>query len=370
MSGHIFLPSGEKVYSESIRTNIDIGILMQDLLDDENSNKYKISVINAVASLGCKAYVAIGVLRKIIQKNSGLLSKAAEEAISKISSPKIEQGKVAKSIHDGSRSDTSDYWVKNNGNNTHTHVAKKKIEYSEVKISCLETSLGSEELNRYCQCSYCDKITFLKSNFQYKWSNSLMKPFYCNFCFRNRFYDGEVSKNILALTFKGIIGYYFYSYFVAPKSSAAMYTNELKDMVGAHVIMGMRNPVFNYDYETLSWYIDFSRVSNRTSKQQSFMPVTYILETIVEIVSVFSLYENAKGCSVRKFLKKIYEEVIQFSKKRERTEKVFTPMLTDCGLTTKYENVGKIRESSIKSFSYNDLIEASYQNRNSKRWTL
>ncbi len=126
------------------------------------------------------------------------------------------------------------------------------------------------------------------------------------------------------LSFRGIIAYYYYSFHVHKTS---LLFSEIESIVNLHAKVGKRNPLFIYDPESFIWFVDFSRIG------KDLIPVTYVLETIVEILYSLNLYENVKCISPLKIYNKFKDAILEFDKTRTRPQQtILIPTFFNCGI--------------------------------------
>jgi hypothetical protein len=177
------------------------------------------------------------------------------------------------------------------------------------------------------KCNFCDKQTPQSAMTNLACQLSGPGQFYCPFCLRHRLNEKN-TQHVLILTFRGVIGYYFYAFYHhLPKP--LMYVNEIMDYVNLHVEMGTQNPVFLYDPETFLWFIDFSRVGSGKRK----VHIQDILKTITEIIFAFNLHECVKDIKISKFYHRYEEAVFKFYHQRHRPVglRILAPTLAKTG---------------------------------------
>lgn len=192
-----------------------------------------------------------------------------------------------------------------------------------VKVS-MET-VESNDVFHYvaARCNFCQKESGMNEA-TYK---NIVKlghgHYYCSFCLRNRF-NHKKKGHILLLDFRGIIGFYLnYLY-----EEGGIWYSQILDYVRKHAIIGLQNPVFAYDHESMLWFIDFSRVGEGSHK----VPLEAVHHTIRNILDGFELPKNVKNCSVEKMVDKYKEAVDEYYKTRKRPEgrRVLSPTLKNC----------------------------------------
>jgi hypothetical protein len=180
-----------------------------------------------------------------------------------------------------------------------------------------------------CRCNFCGKETRITTKVS-QFAQLLSGPdrFYCTHCLRNR-YNTKNGRNVLILTFRGIIGYYHHMFFAHQARQPLMYISEIQDHIGLHAQVGLSNPAFNYDPESYLWFVDFGRVGRGRSK----VPVEAVLRTIQEQILAFNLYEVVKDIRPQKLFRRYEEAVLQFYHQRFRPDgnRILAPTLQKTG---------------------------------------
>jgi len=191
-------------------------------------------------------------------------------------------------------------------------------------------------------CRFCSKK--IKSTSKYNNINKVLvrsNSYYCPFCIRNQFYTKR-KKHILQLSFRGIIGYLYWKYYRAKDKK--LYLNEIKDMISDHEKVGLQNPAFNYDPDTLIWFVDFSLVG--PNKRQ--LDIEEINRTIVNILACFNLSEIITIPMNHKLFEKYKEAIDLFYQKRQRPEnkRLLVPTFAGCGgvMATQFDYENKCRK--------------------------
>lgn len=180
----------------------------------------------------------------------------------------------------------------------------------------------------FTRCNFCCKET-PRTDVVSRYQDRLSGPgrFYCPFCLRHGF-NHRSGRDVMALTFRGIIGYYYYAFYQMSRQ-VWMYASEIQDYVTAHERAGRNNPLFCYDPDSYLWFVDFRRVgaSKRT------LPVSEVLKTVGEIILAFDLYENVTDIRVNAVYQKYAEAIMKFYQLRSRPPgaKVLSPTLYKTG---------------------------------------
>lgn len=163
----------------------------------------------------------------------------------------------------------------------------------------------------HCKCDFCKKRSEFDS-FSFEICERMSgEGFYCPFCLRHG-YDKKSNRHVLVLSFRAISGYLFYNFH---KSKKEMWISELRDQLNKHEIVGMSNPAFNYDPESLSWFVDFSKVGKGKK-----VKLSEVLYTVDLIISCFDLEKRISANSVQTLKNKFKDAIEKFHSKRYRPE--------------------------------------------------
>lgn len=180
----------------------------------------------------------------------------------------------------------------------------------------------------FCTCHFCGKESDVRGS-AHRHAVKLSGPdkYYCTFCLRHG-YNGRNGRNVLVLTYRAVVGYYYYSMYALSKG-VFMYLTQLRELVEEHRAVGETNPLFCYDPETMCWFVDFSLVGDTRRK----MPVSSVLDTLQEILLVFNLKECVADISPAKLFEKYREAVVKFHQGRSRPpgQKILAPTLYKTG---------------------------------------
>ncbi len=210
-----------------------------------------------------------------------------------------------------------------------------------VEITQISTPANGELSDLiHCECKFCRKIIGLYPNFRKICERLSGNDFYCSFCLRHNF-NGKLNKNILILSFRGIIGYYYYDKYLHCQNRQII--SEIEGYVESHVKTGLQNPLFSYDPETMLWFVDFNRVG-RSSKK---IKICEVMKTIANILVCFNLPINIPGIKTQKLYQKYKTAIVKFYSNRFRPANRLhlIPTLNGCGiLETKKYNVDETRD--------------------------
>ena len=219
---------------------------------------------------------------------------------------------------------------------------EKQPVIQNVEINQISTS-DTGELSDYihCECKFCRKIVGLYPSFRKMCERLSGGEFYCSFCLRNSF-NGKLNRNVLILSFRGIIGYYYYEKYINC-NNRQMCISEIEGYIESHVKTGLQNPLFSYDPETMLWFIDFNHVG-RSSKK---IKINEIMKTIANILVCFNLQINMPALKTQKLYQKYKMAIMKFYSNRFRpiNRPHLIPTLSGCGIAeTKKYNVDDTRD--------------------------
>ena len=367
--GYIVLPNGYNQYVNELEGSVNLTELVKDMMEPDYTDSYRVAVIGVISKLGKHATSAINELKNVVSTDlRSLVRKAAESAISKISNSKLaDDSSVWNNANNKNRVfDNHGTRHSNTGTSAPSINRPRSVEVTKITINPVSDGIDdlAEGSKSYCRCNFCEKLSIVTpylTQFINKLSNGV---FYCPYCLRNDQWN-RCNRNIMVLTFRGIIGYYYYAYHVAPKT-AAISINELAEHIDLHIRVGLQNPLFRYDPDTYCWFVDFGKVGNKGRR----MDVSAVTDTIMEILASFQLYENVRDCSPRKLYQKYVEAVTMFHAKRERKngEKVFAPSLFGCDIPNHCPaGLRAIPVDLLQGFLPYHMQEISYQNRDKRR---
>lgn len=217
----------------------------------------------------------------------------------------------------------------------------EKLSICQIHLKPLKNPYSGELSNKiYRKCCFCGKNCQNSGN-QFHLANKLSgnENFYCLFCLRHSF--NKENKDILILSFKSVITYFYLQKYISPKSDK-LWISEIEDYIDSHKKTGLLNPLFLYDEESMFWFIDFSKVGDGEKQ----LPLTEILKTIINILACFNLFKTAENISMSNFYEKFRIAVDSFFNQRYIPEnsRTFIPTLVDVGA-----------ESKIRNFVFSDL---------------
>lgn len=190
----------------------------------------------------------------------------------------------------------------------------------------LKDSLSKES---YCECYFCGKIIHLTGEFVDLLERLTGIYYHCPFCVRHGFHQKR-SKDVLIMSFRGIIGYYYYGVFLK-EYSPAIYLSDIHSMIRSHQAAGSINPVFMYDPDTFLWFVDFSKVGKGKKK----IGIEHVLKTVINILACFNLGKIVVGFKTSTLYQKYEEAILKWYELRQRPKGVYflSPSLIGCSAT-------------------------------------
>jgi len=212
-----------------------------------------------------------------------------------------------------------------------TVVPKKEFSFNCVKLvekpSRLDGELGD---NITYECSFCGKSVTIHHDMRRACERmSGTQHFYCPFCIRHGLHTRN-SRNFLALSFKGITNYCFDKY--QNWGQKTEYFDAIWESIDTHIRVGLQNPAFIYDRDTMMWYIDFSKVGKGKKK----VKIKDVLKTVINMLLCFNLDEHVITVRMSKLYQKYEEAIYKFYRNRYRPldKPKLIPTMTGCGAVT------------------------------------
>ena len=204
----------------------------------------------------------------------------------------------------------------------------------------------------YYECGFCGKREGLYEHARKMCEKLSGNDYYCTFCLSKGFHTKN-NRNILIMSFRAIIGYYYYGLYVNPTNpDNILYLSQIEDYVDAHIEAGLQNPIFSYDHQTFLWFIDFSRVGRDRKK----VKYEEILKTVANILVCFNLYHHIQRIKVATLYEKYEESVRKFQETRYRPEgkPYLIPTLQSC---TDFINISKaFTIEDTRSFTLDRMV--------------
>ncbi|RDJ35519.1 MAG: hypothetical protein DWQ19_11930 [Crenarchaeota archaeon] len=200
------------------------------------------------------------------------------------------------------------------------------MQAQEVELKPIQEELNGELSEIiYYECQFCQKNVGLRSHQRKICERLSGQQFYCNYCLQNNL-NTKNNRHILIMSFKPILGFYFYSMYIDKKK---LYLSQIMDYLKMHEFAGLQNPLFRYDPDSLLWFVDFSKVGRGKRK----LPISEVLKTVVNILACFELPRNINNFSTSRIYDKYNEAIMKFHSNRYRplNRKILIPTLNTCG---------------------------------------
>jgi hypothetical protein len=187
---------------------------------------------------------------------------------------------------------------------------------SKVKLEPIEQSHIKELAESFfIKCCFCEKR--FKNNhdtaeFLIRLSGD--QGFFCPFCIRNGF-NTKNSRNILILSFRSLVGYCYLER--GQVKDEKIISNQITKLVEKHKKIGLMNPIFYYDSETMLWFINFEKVGNTRKK----VSIEEINQTIQKILECFLQQDSLSEVDIESVYQKYKKAIEIFYSKRRRPNK-------------------------------------------------
>jgi hypothetical protein len=226
----------------------------------------------------------------------------------------------------------------------------EKVSACKVQIKPIVSPTSGELSDKVLRkCNFCKKECECFAS-QSQIIDRLCGPknFYCSFCLRHGF-NNKGNRNVFILSFRSIFSYFYLQNYCSSILIKKIWISEIEDYIESHKIVGLINPLFFYDDETMLWFIDFSKVGNSKKK----IPLDEILKTIINILVCFNFRENAIGMNLSDLYLKYKKGVEEFYQKRHipKDDRMLIPNLENTGAAhLKSHNAEK-----TKNFIFRDL---------------
>jgi hypothetical protein len=222
----------------------------------------------------------------------------------------------------------------------------------DVTLEPIKESLNGElSKDFYYECAFCQKTVKPVSGFHTIYETLTGDYFHCPFCIRHGYHTRN-NKHILIMSFRAVIGYYYYAHYLSSYDTKIWLT-EIKEIIESHIQTGLLNPLFTYDPESLLWFVDFSKVGRGKKK----IPISDILKTISNILVCFNLCKYEPNCKPQALYQKYEEAILKWYQNRTRPEgkRFLIPTLIGCGIySSTHANSFSVEDT--KNFVLRDLL--------------
>ena len=186
-----------------------------------------------------------------------------------------------------------------------------EIEIFNVDINEIsQTSKENFGESTYRNCYFCEKPFQIDSKDIFSIQNLSKNKVFCTFCLRHNF-NYRNNCNVLILSYRGIIGYYYLELY---KKRKEIWLNQLKEMIDLHMSVGINNSSFSYDSSTYLWFLDF----NKIGKAQKKIDIDHVLATNKKIIQCFNLPKLTTTFSEPDMCDKFEKSIKIFYQQRKR----------------------------------------------------
>lgn len=206
----------------------------------------------------------------------------------------------------------------------------EKLSVCQVKLKPIPASPNGELSDKvYRKCCFCEKNCETSSS--HPLIDKLSGPgnYFCAFCLRHNLHTAA-NRDVLILSFRSIIGYFYFQNYVNTTSGRKLWLAEIEDYIESHVEAGLVNPLFLYDPETMLWFVNFAKIG--TSKKKA--PLDEVHKTILSILTCFNLNDTVPGISMSSLYVKYKDAIDNFYRKRYRPadRRMLIPTLANTGV--------------------------------------
>jgi len=200
------------------------------------------------------------------------------------------------------------------------------MKISKINLKTL-ISGSNEALSDYLvsKCFFCQKTCSLPYNtFLNLHKLSGNREFFCGFCVRGGF-NNRGNKDVLIMSFKNVFNYYYCHRYLSLKN---MWISEIRDIVEKHKEVGLSNPVFSYDEESMNWFVNFFKVGCTRKR----IILEEVERTTISIIDSLDLRILAPEVKQESFRQKYLSAIKLFNRKRYRPKdkKVLSPTIGNC----------------------------------------
>lgn len=339
--GTVITNSGTQITMEEVDGQLTLQELYEEVACPDYTDSWRVKLIEACGKLARQGWGILPCLHELSKSNNNSLSKAAKIALGKIDpgAPLLSSAKspelLATTTVDRTYTEQTNRVSKQFPYQTATGVTIwKTLEVKKVTIT-EEGSELADGVRVSGNCYFCGKTMIFTESLR-QCTETIAGPdkqgrkrLYCTHCLRNDYYKVRHIRNTLMLSFRGIIGYYYYCFHQIPKN-AFMWLSDLEAYINLHVKVGIQNPLFRYDPESLLWFVDFSKVGIKPRQ----MPLSFVLDTVADILAAFNLHENVREASTATLFNKFREAIVDFHNHRRRpnNQRILVPTLYGCGI--------------------------------------
>lgn len=214
---------------------------------------------------------------------------------------------------------------------------QKLLEFKEINL----ISKPVNEVLAFYNCFFCNKIViddvFCEMNKTLSGNN-----LYCNHCLRMGF-NKKNSKNLI-VSFKNIIAYYYYSFYISHGKKRTMWFSDIKNLINLHKKAGNRYPFMTYDEDTFLWFINFKKIG----KNKKQIKLDNVKKALIDIAKCFEIEKHIHKFNFDKFIENIDEPIKNFYKSKCPARKVILFPILGNGELDRYVNLDNLNSFDSK----------------------
>jgi hypothetical protein len=233
-------------------------------------------------------------------------------------------------------------------------MSPQSLKVSQVRLEALPPANSGELSELFIRhCAFCCKKCYsTEENRDLLERMSGEDGFFCSFCIREGFHTKN-RKDVLILSFRALVGWLYYFRYLT-QQSGRIWITELEDFIKSHQRVGLTNPAFCYDADTMLWFINFALIGDGKKRQG----IEEVYKTIINILACFNLPILLPDLTTSLLFDKYRKSVEEFYQKRQRPKNryMLIPTLSGCGLNSSYHE-GRISASKLRNFDVS-LIES------------
>lgn len=200
---------------------------------------------------------------------------------------------------------------------------------SEVRIEKIPTS-NSQELSEIFirTCDFCEKKCQSQRCSTTLCQKISEEPFFCTFCIRSNHHH-KSRKDVLILSFRPLFAQLYYENYLSQATLDKLYLSNIEDFIHAHRDVGLLNPAFSYDPDTMLWFVDFAKVGKKSRQ----IELIEVYKTVLNILFCFNFWKSFKTVDPIRYFLKFKTAIDEFHQKRSRpkNKRMLIPTLSNCG---------------------------------------
>lgn len=200
---------------------------------------------------------------------------------------------------------------------------KDRMLIHDVEVTPIQLDVGQELTDSfYRNCVFCEKLIKI-TPLNFKSLTNIGNGEYCPFCLRHEFHHRD-SHNILAFSFRGILGYYYYRLYRTrvPK----IYESQIENIIEKQALIGLQSPVLSFDPGTFLWFADFNMIGTDKHKAP-YEEIETIIRRMYNELGLFTYWAASTEAVWDKFQKAIH--TFYQKRKRPKDRRMLIPTLYD-----------------------------------------